>query len=84
MLEYCPKDMTPEQIENWKKHQDLWRIKTMIKVTPELYEQNIPKCCSYRTLQEHEEIMLCWGLVSAIENEKEMNCGSCPERIKEK
>lgn len=21
MLEYCPKDMTPEQIENWKQHQ---------------------------------------------------------------
>lgn len=21
MLEYCPEDMTPEQIENWKRHQ---------------------------------------------------------------
>jgi hypothetical protein len=21
MLEYCPNEMTPEQIENWKRHQ---------------------------------------------------------------
>lgn len=55
----------------------------MIEVTPELYEKSIPSCCLYRTIAEHESIMLCWGLVSAIEKGKQMNCGSCPERLKE-
>ncbi len=48
-------------------------------ITREQYEAAIPKCCAYQTMEAHEHIMLCWGLVSAIEKSKEMNCSGCSE-----
>jgi uncharacterized cysteine cluster protein YcgN (CxxCxxCC family) len=53
----------------------------MIEVTEALYEASIPEECSYRTLKDHLEMMLCWGLVSSIEQGKKMNCGSCCENL---
>lgn len=47
-------------------------------LTPEEYEKAIPECCSLKTYDEHADyLMLCWGLVSAINNNREMNCGIC-------
>ena len=54
----------------------------LIKVTEELYKANIPDCCQFRTFEEHMEIMLCWGLVSSIEQGKTQNCSFCDFRIK--
>jgi hypothetical protein len=51
-----------------------------IKITPEIYANNIPDCCALRTVEEHEEIMWCWGLQSQIEcgtATKDQNCGLC-------
>lgn len=51
-----------------------------MNITPELYEANIPDCCELRTTKEHEQIMLCWGLISQIERgtaKKDQNCGMC-------
>ena len=48
-------------------------------ITIEQYEAAIPKCCAYQTIEAHEHIMLCWGLVSAIEKGKQMNCNGCSE-----
>lgn len=52
-----------------------------MKVTRDDYELAIPKCCSYRTIEDHEDIMLCWGLLSAIEKGEIMNCSGCDEVI---
>jgi len=49
----------------------------MIEVTRELYAACIPSCCVYRTIDEHESIMLCWGLVASVEQGKKMNCSTC-------
>jgi hypothetical protein len=44
----------------------------------EMYEKNIPPCCELKTFNEHVEILLCWGITSAIEkNTKKSNCGDC-------
>ena len=51
----------------------------MSDVTREQYEAAIPGCCTYQTMEAHEEIMLCWGLVRALENGEKMNCDNCPE-----
>lgn len=48
-------------------------------ITREQYEAAIPKCCAYQTMEEHEEIMLCWGLASSVEKGYEINCGGCTE-----
>ena len=49
----------------------------MTEVTAELYAANIPKCCEYQTMAQHEDMMLCWGLVSSIKHDHTMNCGYC-------
>lgn len=42
------------------------------------YVEAIPGCCRLRTLEEHEEIMFCWGIMSQLENgHKESPCGMC-------
>lgn len=46
----------------------------------ETYQEHIPDCCKLRTVVEHEEIMLCSGLMQQIENgtdRKDQNCGLC-------
>lgn len=48
-----------------------------IKVTPEIYAANIPSCCRLQSLEAHESIMLCWGLVNSIENNNKIECGWC-------
>lgn len=45
--------------------------------TEEEYAQAIPKNCKLTTIQAHEDILMCWGLISSITNNKEMNCGWC-------
>jgi hypothetical protein len=47
----------------------------------EEYQKAIPKCCKYQTVEEHANYMLlCWGLLSAIKHNEEMDCGTCDLR----
>ena len=49
-----------------------------MKVTREMYQQSIPACCEFKTVEEHEDnLMLCWGLVNSIKIGKVMNCKGC-------
>ena len=48
-------------------------------ITREQYEDAIPKCCAYQTIEAHESIMLCWGLAAAVERGEPMNCDNCTE-----
>lgn len=49
-----------------------------MKISKEVYEQNIPSCCSYKTWEEHaESMMFCWGLVDAINKNQLMDCSDC-------
>lgn len=42
------------------------------------YVEAIPGCCRLRTLEEHEEIMLCWGLLAQVRDKTEATpCGLC-------
>lgn len=51
------------------------------KTTIEQYEAAIPECCAYQIIDEHENIMLCWGLLRAVEEGREMGCGGCGENV---
>lgn len=47
-------------------------------ITEAQYAAAIPACCEYQTFEEHRDgLMLCWGLVSAIERGLPMNCDRC-------
>jgi hypothetical protein len=49
-----------------------------MKLTEEIYEANIPKCCKLKTYSEHLDIVgLCWGLAHNIKAGKTTNCGMC-------
>ena len=48
-------------------------------ITREQYEAAIPKCCAYQTMEAHEHINLCCGIISAIDKGKEVNCSRCSE-----
>ena len=48
--------------------------------TEEQYKSAIPTCCSMQTLQEHMDIMLCWGLAASIRAGKPMDCTGCDLR----
>lgn len=41
------------------------------------YVSAIPKCCAYQTLEEHMNMMLCWGLAASIREGYAMNCSGC-------
>jgi hypothetical protein len=50
----------------------------VMSITPDQYKAAIPTCCSYRTYEEHVDgLMLCWGLVLAIEQNIPMDCSGC-------
>ncbi len=53
----------------------------MTVLTKELYASKIPKCCLMQSIEQHEDIMLCWGLASAIEHGKIMDCSGCDQNI---
>lgn len=42
------------------------------------YEYNIPPCCSCKSLEQHESMGLCWGLLSRVENDRDI-IGLCDE-----
>jgi len=47
-------------------------------LTEDNYEAAIPKCCFYQGYEAHAKgLMLCWGLVRAIEEGERMNCSGC-------
>ena len=47
-------------------------------ITPEIYAEAIPKCCSYQGYLGHfHGLGLCWGLDSAIRKGKQVNCSDC-------
>ena len=43
----------------------------------QIYENNIPDHCALRTVKDHEDIMLCWGILSCIEKGSDTRCGEC-------
>lgn len=48
-------------------------------LTEQHYEANIPDECSMTTMQDHLNMMLCWGLQSALERGQKMDCSGCDE-----
>jgi hypothetical protein len=48
--------------------------------TEQKYIEMIPSCCSRKTMQEHIDMNLCWGLIIAVELEKDVNCNHCELR----
>lgn len=51
------------------------------KITKEEYGKNIPPCCSFKSIEEHEHIGLCWSLVYRLETGKSVvgMCDDCTE-----
>ncbi len=49
----------------------------MADFTEAQYAAAIPRCCSLQTLQEHLDILLCWGLAAAIRGRHPMDCTGC-------
>ena len=42
------------------------------------YQKAIPDCCVFRTTREHfDHLMMCWGVLSAMERDELMLCGEC-------
>jgi hypothetical protein len=56
------------------------RIK-VVQITHDLYEKNIPPCCAFKTMEEHQDIGLCWGLSSRIQQGRSVYglCDDCIE-----
>lgn len=48
-----------------------------MNLSEEQYAAGIPACCSQRTMESHMHMMLCWGLVRALENGRTMDCSGC-------
>lgn len=49
-----------------------------VEVTEEVYAAHIPVCCDYQGMKAHVNgLMLCWGLMSALEAGREMDCRGC-------
>lgn len=47
-------------------------------VTADQYERAIPGRCALRSYQQHaDELMLCWGLMAAIQRGVAVTCGCC-------
>lgn len=49
-------------------------------VTEQGYEARIPAWCGARTIQEHKDMLLCWGLVRYVERQQdkpERTCVGC-------
>jgi hypothetical protein len=49
----------------------------MTDFTEKEYAAAIPKCCSYQTMQQHMDMMLCWGLAASLRNGEPMDCSGC-------
>jgi len=50
----------------------------MHNFTEQEYETAISDCCQLRTYMEHAtQLMLCWGLCSAIKYKEQMKCTLC-------
>ncbi len=50
-------------------------------ITREQYAAAIPTCCGISTIEDHENIMLCWSLCDAIEHGTLTSCDYCPENV---
>lgn len=53
----------------------------MTTLTKETYASRIPKCCSMQLIEQHEDMLLCWGLVSSIEKDYVMDCSGCDQNL---
>ena len=51
------------------------------KISKEVYAASIPPCCNFRTIEDHENIGLCWGLITRLERNKPITglCDECCE-----
>ena len=52
-------------------------------MTNEDYQKAIPACCSHKTVEQHEEVMLyCWGIIKGLVQEQgESYCEECSENV---
>jgi len=52
-------------------------------VTEQEYQAAIPKCCRWRTFQEHWDALgLCWGITHGlIQKQGESYCDTCDENV---
>jgi len=42
------------------------------------YQKAIPDCCVFQTIEEHfKYLLMCWGVLSAIERNEPMLCWEC-------
>jgi hypothetical protein len=48
-------------------------------ITEELYEKSIPQECSMQTMELHNSMMLCWGLMASIRKGQRQDCSGCDE-----
>jgi ribosomal protein S27AE len=55
-----------------------------MKIDIKKYEKSIPECCEKTTLQQHADMLWCWGLMVAIEEKRLMDCGKCEFATKKK
>lgn len=57
-----------------------------MNMTKDRYNETIPKCCEFKTFDEHWDYLgLCWGVTVAMEKNTKVQCGNCQcntERIK--
>jgi hypothetical protein len=51
----------------------------MSDFTQEQYKAAIPRCCS-ATMQEHLDMLLCWGLAASLRDGTPMNCSGCDRK----
>lgn len=51
------------------------------EITDEQYAAAIPACCQMQTMQEHLEMLLCWGLSAALRRGEAMNCDGCEMKV---
>lgn len=47
-------------------------------MTPEEYMTAVPGCCRLRTWEDHQEILMCWGVANADhDSPNDSWCGMC-------
>jgi len=47
------------------------------RITPDAYARAIPPWCGAKTLQEHREMLYCWGLALNVERGEETDEERC-------
>ena len=75
------KEIPPAANRGRKEAQVHDTTETDVVITREAYERAIPPWCGAKTIEEHAEMLFCWGLIEHVgrgEAVKEASCKSCP------